>query len=124
MTVQKIASKIQSVWSLVAANKAPAAFTSSAITLASYGYPRTARLGISGTATGGTLDGYLTDNSTGSHTKITGSDCTQITTATGNFGPEVRIRAGATEVKSVVTLGTATEGIAAVVEFGELSYEA
>ncbi len=124
MTIQKIASKIQSVWSLVPANKAPAGYTSAAFTLATYGYPRTARLGIGGTVNGGTLNGYLMDNSTGSHTKITGSDCPELTTNAGNFGPEVRIRAGATEVKSVITSGTVTEGIAGVIEFGELSFEA
>lgn len=122
MAIQKIASKISTVVSLVAANTTGAK-TSSAITLSSYGYPKVARLIISGTATGGTLDGYLTCNATGSHVKITGSDCTQVTTASSNVGPEVVIPAGSTEIKSVVTMGVVTEGMCAVVEMGEKSFE-
>lgn len=123
MSIQKIGSKISTVVSMVAASTAPGATTSSAITLASYGYPKVARLIISGTATGGTLDGYLTCNATGSHVKITGSDCTQVTTASYNVGPEVIIPAGSTEIKSVITVGTVTEGMCGIVEMGEKSFE-
>lgn len=123
MTIQKIASVVKTVFALNAATRTAATYTSAAFALSSYGYPRKARAIVSATIDGGgTVDAYLTDDSTGSHTKITGSDITQITATGWGAGPEVAIRSGATEVKLVIVHAVATEESAGVIEMGQLAY--
>lgn len=125
MTIQKLASFCRTVFALLPATRTAATYTSSAYAPSTYGYPQTARAVVGATIDGGgTVDGYLTDNSSGSHVKVTGSDITQIVATGSQVGPEVELGKGATEVKLVIVLGVATEEVAGLIEFGQGSYGA